>query len=50
MYGRQDFPSPFSLYATVMIEASELLLSYGGVIELSIRYSWSEGIYAFYLK
>lgn len=50
MHRRQDFPSPFSFYVTVMLETSELLLSYVGVIELSIWCLKREGNYALYLK
>lgn len=36
-HSRRNFPLPLSFYATVMLEASKILLSYVGMIELSIR-------------
>lgn len=37
IHSRRDFPLPLSFYATVMLEASKILLSYVGMLELSIR-------------
>lgn len=50
MNSRQDIVSPFSLQATAILEIILLLLSYAGVIEISIRCLESEAIYVLYDK